>query len=257
MSARSHAAANLAWHLNDKTGIPVQVSWDNPSRRPGHGAWLVAWTDGPTVATIRGHAEGLVRYCQPLSSTMLRFSRFTTRQAWAAAMLALAHRGELPRHPAIAVGAAENELTDTDTADWDHLWVHARQLIEQADQDLYQVIALIHAAVTKPVTKHHPPPPPGACAHCATPLAPTATGRPSCHCGPACRQAAHRTRHHVTKSGNETTCATCGHTFTINGAGRPPLLTRVPNPSLATREAAGTLTSTATAGMLTTQPGGP
>lgn len=221
MSARSRAAANLAWHLADKARIPVRVSWDNPSGRPGHGAWHVEWTDGPTVATMRGHAEDLVRYCRPLTTTMLRFSRFTTRQAWAAAMLALAHRDELPEHPAIAVGVAENELSDTDIADWDHLWVHAGQLIEQTDHDIYQVAALIHATVTKARNETPPRTTPDLCQHCASPLAPTGPGRPSRYCSRACRQAAHRARHTVTKPRNETNCATCGRTITPRRTGRP------------------------------------
>jgi hypothetical protein len=221
VSARARAAANLAWHLTDKTGIPVQVSWDNPSGRPGGGTWLVAWTDGPTVATMRGHAEDLVRHCRPLTIDMLRFCRFTTRHAWTAAMLALANRGELPQRPVDAVAAAEHEVCDTDTAAWDHLWSHASQLIEQTDQDLYQVVALVHATVTKPRHETRPETTPGACQHCATPLTPTSTGRPGRYCSPACRQAAHRARHDVTNPRNETICAACGRAFTPSDAGRP------------------------------------
>ena len=173
MSSRSRAAANLAYHLNDKVGLDVSVGWDNPSGRPGHGAWRVEWTDGPTIDTMRGHAENLVRYCRPLTTTMLRFSRFTTRQAWAAAMLALAHDDELPERPALAVTAAENALDSTDTADWGHIWTHAGQLVEQADENLYKVVAPIHATVTKPRDETPPQNTPGACQHCATPLAPT------------------------------------------------------------------------------------
>ncbi len=223
MSSRSRAAANLAWHLNDRLPIVVRVNWDNPSGRPGDGAWLIQWTDGPTVDTVRGHTVHLVRYCQPLTIDMLRFSRFTTGQAWAAAMLTLAHRGELPQRPALANLEAEHELWNTDTADWDHLWAHAGQLINQADHDLHDVVTLIHATGTKPRNETPPHTPPSTCAHCATPLVPTATGRPSRYCRPACRQAAHRARHDVTKPRNETTCATCGHTITRSSAGRPAL----------------------------------
>ncbi|MDT5028616.1 MAG: hypothetical protein QOE61_5042 [Micromonosporaceae bacterium] len=221
MSSRSRAAANLTYHLNDKVGICVRVNWDNPSGRPGHGAWRVEWTDGPTVETMRGHAADLVRYCRPLTTTMLRFSRHTTRQALAAAMLTLAHHGDLPERPALALAAAEHELSDTDTADWHHLRDHAGQLIEQAAEDLYQIVALIHATVTKP--RHETPPAttPRACQHCAAPLATTRTGRPARYCGPPCRQAAHRTRDAVTKPRNETTCTTCSGTFAPTRTGRP------------------------------------
>jgi hypothetical protein len=221
MSSRSRAAANLTYHLNDKVGICVRVNWDNPSGRPDHGAWRVEWTDGPTVETMRGHAADLVRYCRPLTISTLRFSRHTTRQAWAAAILTLAHRGDLPERPALALAAAEHELSDTDTADWHHLWHHAGQLVAQTEEDLYTVVALIHATVTKP--RHETPPEatPGPCQHCAAPLATTGTGRPARYCGPPCRQAAHRTRNTVTKPRNETTCATCGRTFAPTQTGRP------------------------------------
>jgi len=221
MSSRSRAAANLTYHLNDKVGISARVNWDNPSGRPGHGAWRVEWTDGPTIATMRGHAEDLVRYCRPLTIRTLRFSRHTTRQAWAAAMLTLAHRGDLPQHPATAVTAAEHELSNTDTADWHHLWHHAGQLIGQAKDDLYTVAALIHTTVTKP--RHETPPEttPRTCQHCARPLPTTSTGRPARYCGPPCRQAAHRARDTVTKPRNETTCATCSRAFTPTSTGRP------------------------------------
>jgi hypothetical protein len=219
MSSRSRAAANLAHHLNSKVDAQLRVDWDNSSRRPGRGAWRVTWTDGPTVETMRDHAENLVRYCRPLTIDMLHFSRHTTRQTWVAAMLTLAHRGDLPERPALALAAAEHELTDTDTADWHHLTDHARQLIEQADEDLYQIVALIHATVTKPHNETSLDT--GACQRCAAPLATTRTGRPARYCGPLCRQAAHRARATVTKPRHETRCATCSSAFTPTGAGRP------------------------------------
>jgi hypothetical protein len=217
VSSRSRAAANLAHHLTDKIAIPVRISWDNPAGQPGRNAWLITWTDGPTVTTMRSHAEDLVRYHRPLTIDMLHFSRFTTRHAWAAAMLHLAHRGHLPQHPVHAVAAAEYELYDTDTADWAHLWSHAGHLIQQANEDLHTVAALVHATVTKPCHET----PPDTCQHCAAPITPTGTGRPARHCSPACRQAAHRNRDAVTKPSHETTCATCSRTFTPSRAGRP------------------------------------
>lgn len=221
MSSRSRAAANLAHHLNSKVDAQSRVDWDNPSGRPGHGAWRVTWTDGPTVQTMREHAENLVRYYRPLTITMLRFTRHSTRQALVAAMLTLAHRGDLPQRPALALAAAEHELCDTDTADWHHLYDHASQLVEHADQDLYQVVALIHATVTEPCDATSPRTRPGACQHCAAPLATTGTGRPGRYCGPPCRQAAHRARTTVTKPRNETRCATCSRPITPTNTGRP------------------------------------
>jgi hypothetical protein len=221
MSIRSRAAANLAWFLNDKLPVEARVSWDNPSGRPRDGAWVVRWTDGPTVDTVRSHAADLVRYCRPLTIDVLRFSRFTTGQAWAAAMLALHLRGELPERPALGKLEAEVELWSTDVADWTHLWAHAGQLVEQAGQDIYEVVTLIHATVTKPRNETPVPAQAGVCAHCAATLTPTGTGRPGRYCGPACRQAAHRARRDVTKPRNETTCATRGATITPRGAARP------------------------------------
>lgn len=241
MSSRSRGARDLAYHLSDKVGIPVRISWEKPPGRPGE--WLVEWHDGPTVATMRGHADDLVRCCRPLTITMLRFSRFPSDQAQATAMLALAHRGELPERAAIACMVAERELADTDTAVWAHLWAHAGQLVEQAGGDLYEVVTLVHATVTKP--RDEPPPhaahqartsatkprdetladptAPATCQHCGAPQPAATTGRPARYCGPTCRQAAHRARQDVTKPRHETICAVCGRVFTPTGGGRPAL----------------------------------
>src|SRR5262249_9189558 len=53
MSSRSRAAQALAEHLSRATATPVTISWHDPTRRPGHGAWRVEWADGPTVAALR------------------------------------------------------------------------------------------------------------------------------------------------------------------------------------------------------------
>jgi hypothetical protein len=184
MSGRSRGARDLADLLSDKAGIDVRIGWDSPS--PGRrGAWLVEWRDGPTVASMRGHAEDLVRYCRPLTITALRFSRFRSDRAQAAAMLALAHHGELPELPALACLAADHELADTDTATWAHLWAQAGQLVEQASGDLYEVVALIHATVTKP--RHET-----TCLTCGRTFTPTGVGRPPRHCSPTCHTRAWR-----------------------------------------------------------------
>jgi hypothetical protein len=255
MSSRSRAAANLAYHLNNEAGTRVSVKWDNPSGRPGHGAWLLEWTDGPTIATMRGRAEHLVRYCRPLTITMLQFSRSHSRQAWAAARLALTARDALPDHPANAVGLAEHELVDTDTATWAHLWAHARELVEQADEDLYNIVALIHATVTKPRHETQPDAA-GTCQHCAAPITPTRNRRPARHCDPTCRQAAHRARHAVTKPRHETTCATCGRPIPPTRTGRPA---RHCSPACRTRawRKRTALTPATSPGTITPHPGGP
>jgi hypothetical protein len=220
--SRSRAAAELAWRLGDKVGVDVAVGWQSPSRgRPG--AWLVEWTDGPTVAAMRGLAADLVRHCRPLTTTGLRFSRTHSIQATAAVLLALAARGELPERPASATMAAEHELTDADTATatWAHLWPQAGDIVTRADGDLYGIIALVHATVTKPRDETPPESPAGTCRLCATPMSAASTGRPARFCGPACRQAAHRTTGAVTKPRHETACAICGRSFTPSATGRP------------------------------------
>ena len=237
--SRSRAARDLADNLRDIVGVEVRVSWENLRGRGG--VWLVQWHDGPTVAAVRGHARRLVRW--PLTMDALRFSRFHSAQATTAAMLCLADRGELPARPANATMMAESHLADTDTDTWAHLWAQAGELVEQANGDLYDIVALIRATVTKPrhdkrapaprpadrrqpaVTKpsHETlaPPRDGACRHCAAPLAPSRAGRPPSYCSPACRQAAHRAATAVTKPRHETTCAACETVFTTAPTGRP------------------------------------
>lgn len=232
MSGRSRAATDLAFRLHDRLGIRITIGWDRPAG-PRPGAWLIEWTDGPTVATVRALAADLVHSCRPLTTDALRFTRMHSIHATAAALLTLAARGELPPRPATATLMAEHELIDTDTATWAHLWTQAEELTRQAHGDIYEIVALAHTTtVAKPSneTPHNEPPsnetlrseiPTGACQHCATELPNSNPGRPARFCGPACRQAAHRAAHTVTKTRNETTCAACGARFIPNPTGRP------------------------------------
>jgi hypothetical protein len=256
VSSRSRAAANLADHLTARTGVSVNISWDNPSARPGHGTWRVEWTDGPTAVTMRRHAEQLVHWCRPLDITALRLHRDHSSQAWAAALLTLARRGQLPDNPHDAIALAEYDLHDTDAGDWADLWPQARQLVQRASGDLRQIAALISATVTKP--RHETPhdPTTATCRHCAAPLHPATTGRPARWCGAACRQAAHRAQNTMTKPGDETKCATCGRTFTPPRTGRPA---RQCSPACRTRawRTRSALTPTSSRNTITPQPSGP
>jgi hypothetical protein len=218
--SRSRAAAELARRLGDKVGVNVAVGWNAPTG-PWPGAWMVEWIDGPTATTMRGLAADLVRYCRPLDVSVLRFSRYHSSRATAAVLLHLAARCELPERPASAAMMAEHELADTDAAAWTHLWAQAGHLAQQAGGDLYTIIALVRATVTKPHDETPPEPSTGACRHCAAPLPKAATGRPVRFCGPTCRQAAHRATAAVTKPRHETTCAACGRAFITGGTGRP------------------------------------
>ena len=218
--SRPRAAAELARRLGDKVGVNVAVGWNAPTG-PWPGAWMVEWIDGPTATTMRGLAADLVRYCRPLDASVLRFSRYHSSRAVAAALLHLAARGELPERPASAAMMAEHELADTDAAAWTHLWAQAGHLAQQAGGDLYTIVALVHDTVTKPHDETPPAPPVVACRRCATPLPVPSTGRPAQFCGPGCRQTAHRAARAVTKPRHETPCATCGRTFITSVTGRP------------------------------------
>lgn len=222
MSSRSRGAAELERRLGDRFGVDVSVGWNAPTG-PWPGAWMVEWIDGPTVTTMRSLTDDLARYCRPLDASVLRFSRYHSARATAAALLHLAARGDLPERPASAAMMAEHELADTDGAAWAHLWDQAGQLAQQAGGDLYDIVALVHATVTKP--RHETPPEPaaGACRHCAAPLPKATTGRPARFCGPTCRQSAHRAAEAVTKPRHETACATCGRRFALNPTGRRAL----------------------------------
>ncbi len=219
MSARSRAAANLAWHLSDTTGVEVTVGWDNPSGRSGDGLWRVEWFDGPAVATIRALAAQHARWIRPLDVAALRYSRRYTPTAWAAALIAMAHRGDLPDTASQATALVEHDLHDTDATAWTPLWPAALELAQHGEQRPALIAeALIASGVPKPRHETNS----RRCGRCAAVLPePADTGRPRRWCSPACRQAARRTGSPVTKPRYETFCATCGEPITPTGAGRP------------------------------------
>ena len=199
MSGRARAARALAEHLADATGIPVVIAWDNPSGRPGHGAWQVEWTDGPTTTAMCGIAVAHARWVAPLDITTLRWSRQYTPRAWAAALLTRAANKALPETASEAVGLVEYDLHDTDAATWTSSTPRAAaDLVHRSNGDpRLMAAALIAAAVTK-LGGETPPSadPPTRCAHCAGALpTPAPTGRPSRWCSPTCRTRAWRERH--------------------------------------------------------------
>jgi hypothetical protein len=116
MARRSVQARALAQHLTDQAHTPVTICWDNPSGRPGHGAWRVHWTDGPTTNRLRALAAAHARWVRPLPVDELLFSRQHSPQAWAAALLTRAHHATLPDTASAAVGLVEHDLHDTDAA---------------------------------------------------------------------------------------------------------------------------------------------
>jgi hypothetical protein len=192
MSARSRAATNLAWHLTDKTGIAVRVGWDNPSGRPGDGVWRAEWVDGPTITTMQALAAEHVRWLAPLDLTALRYSRRFTPTAWAAALIAMAERGELPDNASETVALVEYELHNTDATAWAPLWPTAIELAQRCNERPTQMAeALLTAAVTKPRHETRP----SHCDHCGASLStPARTGRPRRWCTAACRTRGWRTR---------------------------------------------------------------
>lgn len=124
MTGRARSARALAEHLTDTTATPVTIGWDNPSGRPGHGAWRVEWTDGPTTPAMRALAVGHARFLAPLDVTTLRWSRQYTPRAWAAALLTRAENNTLPDTAPAAVALAEYDLHDTDATTWTSTTLH-------------------------------------------------------------------------------------------------------------------------------------
>jgi hypothetical protein len=219
VSAQARAAGRLADHLATTAGLPVVLGWDNPSGRPGDGRWRVEWTDGPTTATMRTLTAQHARWVPPLDITVLRYSRQYTPTAWAAALIAMAGRGELPDTPGQAVALVEYDLHDTDASDWAPHWPAALDLAHRGQlRPAFIAEALIAAGVTKP--RHETDP--HRCRHCGDVLPePANVGRPRRWCSPACRQAARRQTSPVTKPRHETSCNACGEPITPSNTGRP------------------------------------
>jgi hypothetical protein len=184
MSSRSRAAANLAYHLNDKVGLDVSVGWDNPSGRPGHGAWRVEWTDGPTIATMRGHAENLVRYCRPLTTTMLCFSRFTTAKHGSPRCSPSPTTTNYPNAlPWPSPRPRTHSMAPTPPTGATFRPTPVNSLSKPTTTPTR--LSLVHATVTKPRDETPPQNTLGACQHCTTPLAPARPGRPPTAAHPA------------------------------------------------------------------------
>jgi hypothetical protein len=218
MSARARAASLLAEHLSAAVGMPVAIVWDNPSGRPAAGVWRLEWVDGPTTTTMRTLAAQHARWVRPLDTTTLRYSRTHTPPAWAAALLTMAERGELPDTPGEAVALVEYDLHDTDATAWATIWPVAVDLARHCDQrPALMAATLIQGSVTKPCHETDP----HRCGHCGIALpTPAGTGRPRRWCSTGCRQAARRQTGPVTKPRHETFCAACGDPIRPTATGR-------------------------------------
>jgi hypothetical protein len=198
MSSRSRAARALAEHLSHAAATPVTVSWHHPTRQPGHGAWRVEWTDGPTVTTLRRLATAHAPHLAPLDLTTLQWSRQHTPTAWAAALVTRAQQATLPDTATEALALAEHDLSTTNGAQWTPTILRAAADLAHHHDNPHQIAAALIAAG---VTKHRDETPasaprPTRCAHCAGALpTPARTGRPSRWCSPACRTRAWRQRH--------------------------------------------------------------
>lgn len=219
MSARARAAGRLAEHLTTSAGLPVSVDWE-PGRRRADGSWRVEWSDGPTVEAIRALAAEHARWVRPLDTTALRYSRQYSPTAWAAALIAMAERGELPDTTNEAIGVVEYDLHHTHATAWTPHWPAALDLAHRGQQRPFLIAELL---ITDGVTKPRHETSPDRCGHCRTPLLSEAggAGRPRRWCSPACRQAARRQTSTVTKPRYETLCAACGDPITPSSTGRP------------------------------------
>jgi hypothetical protein len=222
MASRSRAARELASYLSGETATTVDIYWDRGPGRPG--VWRAEWTDGPTVARLRGLATDHARWVRPLDVASLRWSRHYTPRAWAAALLARAGQSTLPDTAAEATGLAESDLHDTDAASWDEQPHHAAVELAHAGGDSPRAMAelLLTAAVMKPRDETIGSGPATAgprCARCGAAVPVAGTGRPGHWCSPACRQTAYRAR--VMKPRDETVCAGCGQRRAASPTGRP------------------------------------
>lgn len=223
MSRRARGARALAEHLTDHAATPVTTSWDNPSGRPGHGTWLVEWTDGPTTTTMRALATDHTHFVAPLDVTTLRWSRQYTPQAWAAALLTRAANNTLPDTAAETVALIEHDLhdTDTDTDTWSASTIRAAADLAHSNDSspLRMATAVLTEHAARPCNeippattanadeyRYSPATAPGPCPthrgcvivrcqrfFCDRPVhVLNQRGRPRRFCSPACRVAEHR-----------------------------------------------------------------
>jgi hypothetical protein len=175
MSSRGRAMQALAKRLTEAAGTPVTARWDNPSRRPGRGAWRLEWADGPAEAGMRRLAASCAGAPAPLDVdlTGLRWSRRAAPPAQAAFPLARAGNADLPEAAAKALALAGEDLPAASGA-----------------------ATLIAAGATKPGDETPaaggPPARRACCGGALSPPAPT--GRPARWCSPACRTRAWRQR---------------------------------------------------------------
>jgi hypothetical protein len=151
MPARNVLYRRLADLLAERLGTRVDVDWDYTAgrdrKRSGSTTkWLVTWSDGPRVATMRG----LVADCatrvgldQP-DVDALRYYRMAQDPAVLA--LAIAHRRTHPRQPVkewevrdVHEGIEHPERLDEPTR------AHVTALLTAYDHNLYRAIDAINA----------------------------------------------------------------------------------------------------------------
>jgi hypothetical protein len=200
MSSRPRAARALAERLTEAAGTPVTARWDNPSRRPGHGAWRLEWAEGPAEAGMRRLAAARADAPAPLDVDLaaLRWSRRDAPATRAAGPLTRAGQAAPPATSAVALAPAGDDLRGADTASRDAAARRAPADLapHSGDHPRQRAAALTAAGATKPGDETPAAAgPPARCACCGGALGPPApTGRPARWCSPACRTRAWRGR---------------------------------------------------------------
>jgi hypothetical protein len=201
----------------------VLVVYERRTRRPGDGEWLIEWQGGPTREQMRAHVVVLVEVVAVRDERPLRGVQFGYRRLVSDTLLALvldrnlragafdpAMLTVLTSQPGAARAHAEYAAADTDLSDVTSAQVREYEALigGRTGYDMGWMIPLLTARVqaTEPdVTKSRDG---SGCERCGGPL--PASARPDARfCAAACRQAAHRARHPVTKS-RDTSCAVCG-----------------------------------------------
>jgi len=200
MSSRSRAIQALAERLTAAAGTPVTARWDNPSRRPGHGAWRLEWAHGPTETRMRRLAADHAGAPAPLEVDLaaLRLSRRGAPPARAAVAPARAGQADPPATAAEARAPGGDDLPGADTASRDA--AAPRAAADPARRNgggpRQRDAAPTAAGATKP--RDETPADAGQptrCACCGGALGPPApTGRPPRWRSPACRTRAWRQR---------------------------------------------------------------
>jgi hypothetical protein len=151
MPARNVLYRRLADLLAEQLGSRVDVDWDYTAgryrKRTGSTTkWLVTWSDGPRVATMRG----LVADCSATvgldQADIDRLDYYRIAQDPAIVALAIAHRRTHPHQPVkewevrnVHEGIEHPERLDDQTR------AHVTALLKAYDHNLYRAIDAINA----------------------------------------------------------------------------------------------------------------